>query len=168
MPEYLSFVGIDTWTLIFTWVNLLVLFLLIKKFLFQPVKKILDRRETEVREMYDKAESANNTAAALQTEYQEKLSDVEHEAREIVEAARRRASVQSREIVGEARGKAADILQKANIRIESERRNAVNEIKNELSSLAVDIAGKVIEKDIDEKDHEKLVKEFIDGIGEAS
>lgn len=168
MGQYLEFVTIDVWELIFTWVNLLILFLLMKKFLFGPVKAILDKREAEVRKLYSDAEDAKQNAAALETEYNEKLADVEQEAREIVETARRHASAQSSEIIGEARGKAAELLQKANIQIENERKNTVNEIKSELSSIAVDIAGKIIEKDIDEKDHERLVKEFIDGIGEAS
>lgn len=168
MGQYLEFVTIDVWELIFTWINLLILFLLMKKFLFKPVKNILDKRESEVRKLYDDAETAKKNAAALETEYSQKLSGADQEAREIVETARRNASEQSREIIGEARGKASDLLQKANVQIESERKNAVNEIKSELSSIAVDIAGKIIEKDIDEKDHEKLIKEFIDGIGEAS
>lgn len=168
MGEYLSFVDIDTWELIFTWVNLLILFLLMKKFLFKPVRAILDKREEEVRKMYDDAEAAKTDAAALEAQYSEKLAGAQQEAREIVETARRRASEQSGEIVSEARNKAADLLQKANVQIESERKDAVNEIKSELSSIAVDIAGKVIERDINEKDHEKLIQEFIDGIGEAS
>ena len=62
MNEYLPFVSIDTWTMIFTWANLLILFLLLKKFLFKPVTKILDERAEEIENSYKQAEETNDKA----------------------------------------------------------------------------------------------------------
>ena len=68
----MEFVSIDTWTLIFTWVNLLILFLIMKKLLFKPVMNMLHQREQEVGAMYEKAESAQKNAEDMEKEYTKK------------------------------------------------------------------------------------------------
>lgn len=168
MKEYLPFVTIDTWTLIFTWVNLLILFLLMKKFLFGPVKKILDKREEEIHSAYQEAKLSSEKAEALRQEYTAKLDSAKQEAASILESAHKKAGEQSEHIIAEAHSEATDILRKTNIQIENEKKSAMNEIKQDISSMAVSIAEKVIEKDINEKDYEKLVEKFIDEMGAAS
>ena len=79
MNEYLPFVSIDTWTMIFTWANLLILFLLLKKFLFKPVTKILDERAEEIENSYKQAEETNDKAISLKSEYEEKLLSAKNE-----------------------------------------------------------------------------------------
>ena len=64
--------------------------------------------------------------------------------------------------------KAARLIEKADMQIEQEKKKARNELKDEISGIAIDIASKVVEREIDEKDHETLIAEFIKGVGEAS
>lgn len=166
MEKYLAFVTIDKWTLIFTWANLLILFLLMKKFFFKPIKNILKQREDEVNSLYEKANFSNTEAEKLKNEYEKRLAEAKSEANEIVGSAVKNAKVRSDEIIGDAKKEAQGIMEKAEREIELEKNSCVNEIKTEISYLAVDIAKKVIEKDLKEKDHEKLIDDIISKMGE--
>lgn len=162
----MAFVSIDTWTLIFTWINLFILFLILKKILFKPVLNIIEQRDKEVGEMYEKAEAAQKKAQELEEEYTQKLSAAKEEAGRIVKEATHTATLRSEEILSEAQKKASEAVLKAERVIERERKNAASEIKEDIASIAVMIAEKVIEKDINENDYERLVEDFINSSGE--
>ncbi len=162
----LSFVTLDTWTLIFTWVNLLILFLLIKKFFFKPMNKMLEARNAEIEADYSKATEAEKRAEAMRKEYEEKLSNAKDEASKIVSDAVENAALRSDVIVKEAEEKASDMIKRAQKSIEAQRESAFNELQGEISSMAVDIAEKIIKKDIDEKDHHELISRALEGLGE--
>lgn len=166
MERFQAFVSLAPWTMIFTWVNLIILVLIMKKLLFKPVLKMLEARDKEVSEMYREAETAQSSAQSLEKEYSEKLSSAKEEAAKIMKDAKHDATLRGEEIVGEAKREASAILEKAQKEIEREKEAAISEIKNDIASIAVDIAQKVIEKDLQESDHEKLVSEFIDSWGE--
>ncbi len=162
----MEFVSLDTWTLIFTWVNLFILFLIMKKLLFKPVTKMLEQRENEVSSMYEKAESAQKNAEQLEGEYTQKLSEAKEEAQRIMKDATDAANKKGEQIVSDAQQKASAAIAKAQREIEREKLSAVSEIKKDIASIAVSVAEKVIEKDINEKDYERLVEEFIESSGE--
>ena len=168
MDEFLSFVTIDVWTMIMTWGNLLILFLLMKKFLFGPVKKIMDERQAEIEKNISDAEEAKTAAEGLKAEYEEKLKSAKKEADSILTTASKNALLKEEEILKGASEKASAILEKAEEDIAMERKAALEGLKGEVSEIATSIAAKIIEKDIDEKDHEKLIEKFIDEIGDAS
>ena len=107
MNEYLPFVSIDTWTMIFTWANLLILFLLLKKFLFKPITKILDKRAEEIENSYKQAEETNDKALSLKSEYEEKLLSAKNEADGIIKSAVETADRRSESIVNEANEKSS-------------------------------------------------------------
>ena len=94
--------------------------------------------------------------------------EAKEKANEILESARKTATLQSEKIVKEASEQAAALKNKAEKEIAQEKKKAVNEVKGEIGGIAMDIAGKVIEREINEKDHEKLIDEFISNVGEAS
>ena len=162
-----EFVSIAPWTLIFTWVNLFILFLVLKKLLFKPVTKMLAMREEEVNSMYQKAEDAQKSAQNLEEEYTKKLSTAKEEAAKIMKTATREATLKGEEILQDAQKRASAMITKAESEIEREKKAAVNEIKGDIASIAVTLAEKVIEKDINENDYERLLEEFIEGSGEA-
>lgn len=166
MEKFQQFVTIAPWTMIFTWINLIILVLIMKKLLLKPVLNMLKARDEEVNAMYSKAEEAQKNAEGLEAEYTEKLAFAKEEASKIMKEAKHDATLRGEEIVGEAKKEASAILEKAHKEIEREKENAVSEIKGDIASIAVEIAQKVIEKDLQEKDHEKLVSEFIDSWGE--
>ena len=85
-----------------------------------------------------------------------------------MKSAEKEASAKAEAIVSEAKDEAAGIKQRAEADIAQERKKALNEVKDEIGGLAMDIAGKVVEKEIREEDHKKLIEDFIRGVGEAS
>ena len=165
MEQYLSFVTLDTWTFIFTWVNLLILFFLVKKLFMKPMQKMLDDRNAEIEADYSKAKNAQEDADKLRVEYEEKLSTAQQTAEKIVSDATASASLRSDAIVKEAEEKAAGMIERAQKNIDAQRDAAYADIKKEVGTMAVDIARKIIEKDIDKKDHEELIDKALEGLG---
>ena len=159
MTGFESFVGIDPWTALFTFCNMMITFAVLKKFLFKPVKKMIDDRQAEIDTMYADADAAKQKAAELEQEYQQHLQSIRDERDTLLREATARAQKREEEIVGEAAAE-ADIAQ--------ERKKAVNDLKNEIGGIAVDIAGKVVEREINETDHKALIDEFIRNVGDAS
>ena len=163
--DFQSLVTVAPWTFIAQILNLLIQAALFKKFLFKPVKKMLAAREEEVQAIYSNAEKAQTEAEQMRSEYTERLSMAKAEAAEIVGSATRRATVRSEEILRESSQQAAAMMKKAENTIEQERRKAMNELKDEVASLSVMIASKVVERDVKEADHERFIEEFIDKVG---
>lgn len=166
MVQTLDVISINIWQIIISLLNLLILFLILKRFLFKPVKKILAERKAQVDNIYDEANKANEKAKANEKEYADKLSHVKDEATAILRSARENAELSGHEIVQEAHNKANAILRKANSEIEQERKKAINEIKDEISEISINIAEQVVGREIDEKDHSELINTFIENIGE--
>lgn len=107
-------------------------------------------------------------ALAMKTEYEQNMQQAKAKASDIVTEAQRTASLQSEEILKSAAQEARAMKEKAESDIAQEKRKAVNEVKNEIGGMAMEIAGKVIEREIKEEDHAKLIDEFISNVGEAS
>lgn len=168
MTGFESFVGINPWTALFTFCNMLITFTVLKHFLFEPVRKMIDDRQNEIDTMYADADAAKQKAAALETEYQAHLQSIKDERDAMLREATRRAQKREEEIVGEAKTEAASIRAAAEADIAQERKKAVNDLKNEIGGMAVEIAGKVVEREIKQQDHQALIDEFIQNVGDAS
>ena len=166
LDQFEAFVGVNFFTMIFAWVNLIILYVFLKKLLFNPVKSMIDSRQKEIDDMYSDAESNRSDAEAMKTEYEGKLAKADAESEQILKDAVRRAQLREEEILKDADLKAARTLERAEEQIEKEKKQAINDVKNEISSIAVDIAAAVIERDVNAKDHEALIDEFISKIGE--
>jgi len=163
-----EFISITPWTIIFQICNLLILFALIKKFLFKRVMAVLDKRQQELDGIYDAADKARDDATQMKEEYTRRMSNAREEADQLVRHAVDAATRRGDAIVQEARDEAAHLKQKAESDIDQERRKAYSELVGEISGMAVDIAGKMVEREISEDDHRGLVEEFIRNAGEVS
>lgn len=161
-------VGIVPWTFIAQIANLFIQVYLIKRFLFKPVNKIIEERRALADAKIQDAARAKEEAEAMKAEYEQNMLEAKTKASEILQTAQKTAAVQSEEILKEAAAQAAALKSKAESDIAQEKRKAVNEIKDEIGGIAVEIAGKVIEREISEEDHAKLIDEFISNVGEAS
>ena len=160
------FIGLDVWTMLFAWGNLIILFLFLKKLLWVPVKNIIAQRQAEIDGLYSDAESSRVAADEMKEEYEQRLKEASVEAAGIVKEATDRASRKGDEIVQQAQEEAAALKRKADKDIEMERARAMNELKDQISDAAVQIAGKIVEKEVRAEDHEKLIEAFIDKVGE--
>ena len=168
MDEFMGLVSLAPLTLIAQWCNLLILMLLVKKFLFKPVLDILQKRQDEVDKIYADANKAKDEANTLRADYENRLAAAKEEAGEIVKTATAAAQRKSTEMLEDAQTKASGLVARAEAQIAQEKKKAINEIKDEISGMAVDIASKVVEREISAKDHEKLIEDFIKNVGEAS
>lgn len=166
MPNNLSFLSIDIGTIIFTLCNLLILVWVFKHFLFDRVHKILDERQNDVSETYKKADEALENAKNLETEYTGLMENAKEESAEIVKAASKKAQAHSEEIIAQAKLEAAAVKTRAGEDIEREKKRAQNELRGEISDLAVLVAEKVVEKEISEADHERFINDFIENVGD--
>jgi F-type H+-transporting ATPase subunit b len=165
LDRFESFVGVNFWTMIFAWVNLFILYLLFKKLLFKPIKDMIDSRQKEIDDMYSDAESARTAAGELKAEYETKINEANEESEQILKTALRRAQLKEEEILKEANAQAERTLERAEEQIELEKKRALNEVKNEVSAMAIGIASAVIERDVSESEHKELIDDFISNIG---
>ena len=163
---YESFLGVNIWTALFTLANTVALFLVLKRFLFQPVMKVIEDRQQEIDSMFREAEDARSQAAALQSDYQQKLSAAQQTSDRMVKEAAARATARQEEILRQAGAEAAAMLEKANADIAQEKKKAINDAKDEISDIALAIAGKVVGRELQSADHEALISDFIDRLGE--
>ncbi|MBQ8415076.1 MAG: F0F1 ATP synthase subunit B [Clostridia bacterium] len=165
IDKFESFVGVNLWTMIFAWVNLLILYLLFKKFLFVPIKNMIDSRQKEIDDMYENAENAQKNAKELQAQYEDKISKAEEESEQIVKSAVRRAQLKEEEILKEAGRQADRTLERAQEQIALEKKQAINDVKDQVAEVAIGIASAVIERDVSESEHKQLIDDFIGNMG---
>lgn len=163
-----SFVGVNFWTMLFAWANLLIVYLFLSKLLFKPIKNMIDSRQKEIDDMYSDAESEKAMAEKMKGEYEEKLNSANEKSEEILKDAHRRALLREEEIIRDAEAKAKRTLERAEEEIELEKKKAVNDVKNELSEMAIGIASAVIERDVSAEEHRELIDEFIEKMGSVS
>ena len=165
--NFQQLVTVAPWTIILQICNLLLQMWLFKKFLLKPVQSIIAKRRQLATVELETASAARTEAESAKQEYEQSIASAREEAASLVRSAAQTAQTRSEQIIMEAKEEAAAIRAKASSDIAQERKNAVNEIKNDISGIAVSIAAKVVEKEISEKDHEKLIQDFIDQMGEA-
>ena len=161
-------VGIVPWTFIAQICNLFIQVYLIKRFLFKPINEMLEKRKAMADAQIQEAIKAKDEANAIKTEYEQNMLEARNKANEILVTAQKTAAIQSEVMLKEASTQAAALKAKAESDSAQEKRKAVNEIKDEIGGMAMEIAGKVIEREICEEDHKKLIDEFISNVGEAS
>ncbi|MBO6241224.1 MAG: F0F1 ATP synthase subunit B [Butyrivibrio sp.] len=153
------------WTFIAQIINLFIQMYLIKRFLFKPINEILEKRKNLADKTIREAREAKEEADSLKDQYEDSLTSAHAEAAQIVSDAQKEAQNKADALVKEAQEEAAGIKARAAADIEQEKKKAVNEAKDEIGSLAMDIAGKVVEKEINEADHKKLIDDFINKVG---
>ena len=158
--------GVNPWTALFTLANTVALFLVMKKFLWVPVLKMIEDRQQEIDSMYSQADAAQAEAKALQQEYQQKLSVAAETSERIVKEAVARGQSREEEIIRQANREAAAIMDKASADIALEKKKAINEAKDEISVIAMAIAGKVVGRSLTGADQAQLVDSFIEELGD--
>ena len=162
--ESLELISLNVWHIIASIANLLILTLILKKFLYKPVQKVLAERKEQVDDIYKTAEDAAKKAEEDKKLYSEKLDTARNEAESIVKAATQRADRLSGEIIEEANRKAADTIKKAENDIAQEKKKAMNELKDEISEISVQIAENVVGREINGEDHKEMIDSFIDNL----
>ncbi len=162
MDEYLELISLDIWHVVASIANLLILTLILKKFLFKPVQNILAARQNQVDELYDAAEKTKASAEEDKKLYSEKLAGAAEEAESILRSATQRADRQSDEIVADAHRRAAETMKRAEEDIELAKKKAMDDLKNEISDISVQIAEGVVGREVNGDDHREFIDSFIE------
>ena len=162
-----EFLNINFFTALFTLLNTVALFLVLKKFLWGPVMKMIAERQQEIDDMYTDADNAKQQAQQLRTEYEQVLSEAQQTGDRLVKEAMARGQQRQEELLRQANADADAIRRKAEADIAREKKKAVDNAKSEIAGLAVDIAGKVVGESLDNGGHAKLVDRFIDQLGDG-
>ena len=162
-----EFLNINFFTALFTLANTVALFLVLKKFLWKPVLKMIESRQKEIDDLYADAGDAKQQAQLLEAEYRQKLESAAETGDRLVKEATARAQSRSEQIIAGANAEADAIRAKAAADIAQEKKKAINDAKDEISVLALDIAGKVVGRELTDADRTRLVDSFIDELGEG-
>ena len=166
MGEFEALLGVNPWTALFALANFLFLFFMLRKFLFKPVMKMIDDRQKEIDDLYKDAEGAKKDAQAKQQEYDRKLSAAQQTSEQLVREAVARGQSREEEILRQANAQASAMMDKAADDIAREKKKAGNDAKDEISVIALSIAGKVVGRELNDADHARLVDGFIEELGE--
>jgi len=162
-----EFLNVNFFTALFTLVNTVVLFLVLKKFLWGPVMKMIADRQQEIDTMYSNADADREQAKKLREEYEDKLADAQKTGERLVKEATVRAQAREDDILRQANAEADAIRRKAEADVAREKKKAINDAKDEIAGLAMDIAGKVVGHSLNDQDQSALVDKFIDQLGEG-
>lgn len=165
--QSLDVISVNIWQIIISLCNLTILFLILKKFLFKPVKKLLAEREALANAEYEKAQSARALAEESKREWDEKLKSADAEASMIVDNAHEQAKLLSSRIEADAKEKADRIVSSAKSEAELEYKRASDSIRGEIVDVSTTIVEKVLGREIDKEQHHELISSFLDGIGES-
>jgi len=163
-----QFIGVNFWTALFVLLNTLAIFFVAKKFLFGPVHRMITDRQSEIDGMYADATRAKTEAEQMSRELRKKLTDAQQTSERLMKEAAERGLKREVEIVKNAREQAEAILTRANEDAINEKKKALTSAKDEISSIAMAMAEKVIARELNENDQAALVDNFINELGDEA
>lgn len=165
--QTLDVISVNLWDILVSLCNLAILFFVMKKFLYKPVRKMLEKRQKSIDDRYAGADEALSQAQSSKAEYEKRLETAGEEAQAIIKKATDTADERSKEIVTSAREEASLIINRAQSAAELEKKKARQEIRGEIVSVSTLIAEKLLEREISEDDHKAMIDSFIDEIGDG-
>ena len=163
---YQSLVTVNPVTLIAQICNLFIQLLIVKIFFLDKIKAILDQRREAADKQIAEAEAAKSEAKAIKETYEQNMRAAKAKADDLLLSAQKTATLRSEEIISQAQAAAAQLKSKASADIEMEKKKAINDAKDEISGLAMAIAGKVVERELTVADQAQLIDRFLDELGD--
>ena len=162
--QFLDVISVNIWAILASLANLLILAWIIKRFLFKPVKKVVDARRAAIDDDYAKADAARVEAEELRLNYEASMAAAQQTSDQIIAEASRTAEYRSNEIVAEAREKATEIRRQAEADAVLERKKAEDEMKHEIADVSAQLTGKLLQREINEEDHRNLIDSFLNDL----
>lgn len=155
----------DLPTILWTTLNFAILLFALYKFLYKPLLGAISAREEEIEGSLKKAAEDRTEADRLRKEFESQISSAQREAQEILSKATKAATTAKEQIETQARAKASEILENATKTIEREKAKAIAELRDEVATLALSIASRVIEKNLDNDEQKRLAERFVAEVG---
>ena len=167
MIQSLDVISVNLWQILISLANLVILFLMLKKFLYKPVKNVLTERQEEIEKQYENASMAEKSAEENKDAWEKKIKSAKDEAESIIKDAEAVAHNRGEKIVEQANEKADAILRRAEKEAELEYKKSEEKIKQEIVDVSALLAEKILDREIKEEDHHDFIEAFIENIGET-
>lgn len=164
--QSLDVISVNLWQILISLANLVILFVIIKKFLFKPVNNMLAKRQAELDERYSAADEAKANALRDETYWKEKLESADLDADSIIKNAADTAARRSDKIITDAKAEADGIIRQARSEAELERKKAIDGIKKEIVDVSAALAEKMLSREINVDDHRSIIDSVIENIGD--
>ncbi len=162
--QNLSVISVNFWQIVISLVNLLILTWIIKRFLYKPVKKMLDARRAAIDADYAQAKAAREEAEEDRLNYEAAMAAAKQTGDQIIADANRTAEFRSNEILAEARERASEIRRQAEVDAVLERKKAEAEMKHEIANVSAQLTGTLLQREINEEDHRSLIDSFLEDL----
>jgi F-type H+-transporting ATPase subunit b len=162
----LGTLGIHPLTVASQFFAFIILLILFKYFLWGPILALLDSRRTEVADIYESAEAARSAADTARKEYESRLAQADEESRQRIAEALAQANAMKEEIIANARQQSDRIISAGNESVRQEMEKAQVQIRDSATKMAVDLAGRIIQQNINAESQKSLIDRFIEGVGQ--
>ncbi len=153
--------------IVWTILNILILYFFLKKFLFKPVTAIMEKRTAAIKESFDKAGCEEQNAEKLKKEYEQKIAQAQQEAEEIIANAKITAEAEFHHIIKEARQEQEQIMKETRVAMEQERIKSLQQIQDEIAAIAILATSKIIGQHVDETTNNLMFSELLKEVGEG-
>ena len=164
--QSLDIISINIWQILISLCNLVILFLILKKFLYKPVRNVLAQRRAALDQEFASAEADRDAAAKSRAQYDEKLRHAKEDAEAVRAAARQSAEISSRQIMADAQERSEGILRRAQQAAEQEKKRAEMDIRDEIADVSTQLTEKLLDREITAEDHRALIDDFLKDLGE--
>ena len=165
--QSLEIVSVNIWQILISLANLTILYLLLKKFLYKPVKAVIEGRKAAIAKDYADAEEARNSANAARDEYAAKLATAHTTADEIIHDATVVANRRGEKIVADAHQKAEEIVRQGELEASMEKKKAMESIRRDITDVSAAMTEKLLKREMNEADHRNMIDEFLKGVGDS-
>ena len=149
------------WNMLWTVINLIIFFVLMKVFLFKPIKKTMEKRQELIQKQFKDAADTQAAADEKMADYEKRIANADDEAKKIVDDAKVSAKAEYGKIIDRATVDAARMKKDAQKQIDAEIQSARRSAKEDIASLAMEAAEKVVKKSLSKEDHLALINESI-------
>ena len=163
----LQIVSFNLWQVLISLANLTLLYLGLKKFLYKPVKAVLENRKAAIAKSYEEAEEYRSSANAAREEYAAKLATAHTTADEIIHDATVLANKRGEKIVAEAHQKADEIVRQGELEASMEKKKAMETIRQDITDVSAAMTEKLLGREMSAEDHRSMIDEFLKGVGDS-
>ncbi|WP_350343527.1 F0F1 ATP synthase subunit B [Proteinivorax tanatarense] len=154
-------------SILFIFINVIIIYLLLRWLLFKPVNKVLDDRSQRIKRDIETAEAKRKDAEQTQKEFEEKMAKASEKAQSIIDEAVKKGQEKQEELIEEGKKEHNKLLKRARHEIELERNKAIAQLKDEISTMSINVAEKIVKHSMSTEESNRLVSEVIEGMGEA-
>lgn len=161
MKDIIDSLGLNGIEMLFYAINLVILIVVVRLLVYKPIKNIVDKRKEHLDFLFNENERLNKEALELKKSHEKALQETRLEVARMTEEVTKNAEKKSNEIISEAQKKANEIILKATKEMEEEKARTINTCKQQIPAVSMDIARKILERELTEKDNQKLIDEAL-------